>query len=93
MKDLLKRLTSRKFLLTVAAGLTFYANGQYTELAATIIAYLTAEGGADIAQRYQAERTKQANAVLEDTKIQYGDLPGTISPDRGNVVPGSQLPE
>ena len=52
MKELLKRLTSRKFLLAVAAALVFYANGQWAELVAVILGYLGVEGGADIAGRF-----------------------------------------
>ena len=75
MKDFLKRLTSRKFLLTVAAALTFYANGQYTELAGTVITYLLAEGGADVVGSYANNKYAVPAKLDQQTQlIGSGDL-------------------
>lgn len=90
MKDFIKRLTSRKFLLTVAACLTFYANKQYTELAATVLTYLFAEGSADAVRsyansKYVAPVQKQADIVKQlsqDDEVV----------DRSNIVPGGYEP-
>lgn len=92
MKDFIKRLSSRKFLLAVAACLTFYANKQYTEMAATAVAYIAAEGGADTVARFQAERTKQAQAFSTADPDAAAGFPSTTT-DRGTLVPGSDLPE
>lgn len=93
MKNFLVRLTSRKFLLAVASFCTFMANKQYTEAMGVVVAYVAAEGFSDTAQRYQAEKTKQAEKVLEDTKIQFGELGGAAGGvDRGSLVPGSEVP-
>jgi hypothetical protein len=64
IKDFLFRLTSRKFLLTVASGLTAVANGQYHAAWAVVVAYIGSEGLGDAVERYAAERTKQIKASL-----------------------------
>lgn len=88
MKNLIKRFTSRKFLLALAACLTFYANGQYTELAATVIAYLGSEGAADAVQRFAAQKyvapTATQNEYIKDfLKDEDDDV------DKNVIVPGS----
>jgi hypothetical protein len=47
IKDLLNRLTSRKFLLTVAAFATFCASKQYVAAAGVVAAYLGVQGVTD----------------------------------------------
>lgn len=47
MRDLVKRLTSRKFLLTLAAFATLCAEKQYVAAAGVIAAYLGVQGVAD----------------------------------------------
>lgn len=89
MKDFLNRLTSRKFLLAVAAGLTFYANGQYTELAATIIAYIAAEGSADALGRYSGVKTGGTGTPLVPSaapKFDKTDVEDDV--DRSTIVAG-----
>jgi hypothetical protein len=51
VKAFLVSLMSRKFLLTIAAVATLLANKQYPEAAAAVVAYLTAEGAADVVER------------------------------------------
>lgn len=46
--DLYERLTSRKFLLTLAALITLAANRQWTQLVAALVGYLGVEGTSDI---------------------------------------------
>lgn len=92
MKDFIKRFTSRKFLLTVAACLTFYANKQYTELAATLVTYLFAEGSADAVRSYTTGKyvdpvQKQADIVKQIT----ADDPDEAV-DRSQIVPGGYDP-
>lgn len=85
------RLSSRKFLLAVAAALTFYANKQYMELAVTVITYLAAEGSADIMTEYAKNKYAEP-AKLEQTTalIQSGDLEVDDKPK--NIVPGFTQP-
>ena len=49
--ELVKRFSSRKFLLTLAGGLTLAANQQWTELVILLTGYTGIEGFADITQR------------------------------------------
>lgn len=50
MSDLVSRLTSRKFLLAVAAFLTAVANNEIGAAVAVVIGYLGAEGATDYAK-------------------------------------------
>lgn len=75
MKDFLKRLSSRKFLLALAASITFYANKQYTELAATIITYLAAEGSSDVVGAYASNKYAIPAKIEQKTQlIASGDM-------------------
>lgn len=47
MKEFLKTLLSRKFLLALGATITFIALGQYTEAVLTVLGYL----GVNVAQK------------------------------------------
>lgn len=47
MKELIRRLTSRKFLLAVAAFATFCAEKQYVAAAGVVAAYLGVQGVTD----------------------------------------------
>jgi hypothetical protein len=47
MDGLIRRLTSRKFLLAVAAFATFCASKQYVAAASVIAAYLGVQGATD----------------------------------------------
>jgi len=47
-KDLLSRLTSRKFWLTIAGGITFIANRQYDNALWLFLGYIGVEGAADV---------------------------------------------
>lgn len=92
--NLVKRLTSRKFLLALSAGALLAANQQWTELVAVAVAYVTAEGAGDAVERYAHEKTKTAEMALEDTKTQLGILdPGdAMAVDRGNIQSGADIP-
>lgn len=70
MKDLLKRLTSRKFLLTVGGALILIANQQWNELALLLGSYIGIEGASDTAarfaqQKYVAPVQKQADIAQD----------------------------
>lgn len=81
LAEFIKRLTSRKFLLTVAACITFYLNKQYTELAITVAGYLGVEGLGDAAERYATPKATAAADDLQNTKIQL--LGADALPDTG----------
>lgn len=82
MKDFIKRLTSRKFLLTVAAAVNFYANKQYTEMALVVLAYLGVEGGSDIVATYA-----QNKYVAPTKQLLASDL-GIDDDDDRTITPG-----
>lgn len=93
LANLIARLTSRKFLITVGSGLILVANQQWNELVILVSAYIAAEGAGDAVQRFQTEKTKQAEAVLEDTKVQFGVIDGSATAiDRSQMVAGNDVP-
>jgi hypothetical protein len=54
LADLGKRLSSRKFLLAVAAAATLMANRPWLEAVAVIATYLGIEGVGDAVERHRA---------------------------------------
>lgn len=50
-EELFQRLTSRKFLLALAAFITAAANGEWTAAVGVVVAYLGVEGAADVSER------------------------------------------
>lgn len=92
ISNLIRRMTSRKFLLTVSGALVLVANEQWPELAALVLGYIGVEGLGDATERFQAQKVRQAETNLEDTKIQFGVLgadPNAV--DRGDIVPGNEV--
>jgi hypothetical protein len=86
-KDFAKRLTSRKFLVTIGGitAVTLYPE-QANNITAIIGLYLGAEGAADTVKRYQDGNVQAAK--------QLGIANGTIdAPDEGvdktSIVPGA----
>lgn len=55
MSDLLNRLTSRKFLLTLAACIYYIAIGDTETVKFLVGGYLAAEGLIDTAEKYRGE--------------------------------------
>lgn len=91
LANFIGRISSRKFLLTVAAGLTFYANGQYAELAATIITYITLEGGADVMGSYARNKYAVPAQIEQTTQLKIaGEFDD--EPTSKNIVPGFVTP-
>lgn len=68
MKDLLQRLTSRKFLLALATLITLAANKQWAEFTAASITYVLAQGGVDAAQAIKQGR-EAVQQALETTRV------------------------
>lgn len=95
VKDIFLRLTSRKFLLTLAAALILVANERWGELVLLISGYMGIEGVGDAAERVATQKTKQAqlsvdaeNAKLQANKVSYSNpMPADI--DMSTVVPGN----
>lgn len=87
--ELVQRFTSRKFLLTLAAGLTLAANQQWTELVILITGYTGFEGTKDIVGRYTEGNVKAAELEQKTQLIQSGDL-AVETVDKGNIVPGGE---
>lgn len=88
--DLIRRLTSRKFLLTLGTALVLYSNGQYTELTVLIAGYIGVEGAGDVAERYSKPKADTAKTELEATRLQIlgaDALPDT-GVDKNIFVPG-----
>ena len=94
LSGLIKRLTSRKFLLTLSAALVLVANQQWTELVALVSVYVGSEGLGDAAERYKAQDVKKADVLLENTKVELGQFsdfaPATA--DTNTFVPGNEIP-
>ena len=58
MKDFLKSLLSRKFLLALGTFIVFVANGQYNEALGVVLAYIGLEGAADVATRVKPAQSE-----------------------------------
>lgn len=90
--DFIKRLSSRKFLVTIGgivAVISFpESSGQIVTLCVTFIG---AEGLGDAAERYNTPKVQAADKELEATKIQLlgaDALPDT-GVDKTQFVPGT----
>lgn len=92
LADFIKRLTSRKFLLTLGTALILVANQQWTELVILVSGYVGVEGLGDATQRFAAEKTKQTENVLKDTLVQYDAIGDPSDVNRDVLVPGSEIP-
>jgi hypothetical protein len=93
MKDLIERLTSRKFLLTVSTALVLIANKQWDMLVLMVGGYVGVEGIGDAAARYAQPKAAAAQADLESTKIQLlgtDALPDT-GVDKSQLVAGNTM--
>lgn len=70
--NVVTRLTSRKFLLCVAASASFFYAKQYSQSVAVVFAYLGVEGVVDLraankaVDDFQAEVEKQEDALASD---------------------------
>lgn len=91
LADLIKRLTSRKFMLTVGTALILIANQQYNELVLLIAGYLGVEGLGDAAERYTTPKANAAKHELEATKLQIlgADALPETGVDKNSLVPGA----
>lgn len=83
---LLKKVTSRKFLLTLGTALVFYSNEQYQEMFYTILAYVGFEGIADAVRAYSEKKYVAPVEALRNDGFFASDPEDDI--DRTTVVPG-----
>lgn len=72
MSDLMTRLSSRKFLLTVGGVLTLSQSGKATEAVALAIAYILAEAGVDATG--VVRRSRELTDAVEAAAADDGDL-------------------
>lgn len=87
MKELLKRLTSRKFLLATGTALTAYGQGNDKAAIAAVCAYIGVEGLADIVGRFAEMKYKVPAQIEQKTQLfQSGDLGDDA--DKSIITPG-----
>jgi len=92
LADFIKRLSSRKFIVTlgaIAAVVTF--PDQAGDIVALTVAFVGAEGVGDAAERYQNQKTTQAETQLKAIQTEQGMLDIPMDVDRSQVVPGNTL--
>lgn len=92
LADFIKRLSSRKFIVTlgaIAAVITF--PDQAGDIVTLTVAFVGAEGIGDAAERYQTQKTTQAETQLKAIQTEQGMLDIPMDVDRSQVVPGSAL--
>ena len=80
--DLVKRLSSRKFLLALGGAYVLYQNKQWGELVALLLGFIAAEGGADIVDKiktgtkitneYRNGTSQNDEFEVDTTKIETG---------------------
>lgn len=93
MKDFFMRLTSRKFLLTVAAACILAANNQWAEFVVLVSGYMGIEGLGDAADRVAAQKTKQVELTnaTELKKAQASEMDfsgGASDVDTSMIIAG-----
>lgn len=57
MKEFLRSLLTRKFLLALGTTIVFIASGAYVEALTVVLGYLGIEGTADVVSRVKASET------------------------------------
>ncbi len=90
MKDFIKRLSSRKFLVTIAGivGVTLYPE-RANDIIMLIGVYVGAEGAGDVVGRYQDGQVKRATIDQTTAGINAGVIETLPAVDKSTVVPGS----
>ena len=82
------RLSSRKFLLTIAGivFVTLYPEGS-TAIVTLIATFVGAEGAADAVSRYAVEKTTREKAAIEAERSELLDI-DEEQVDKQSIVPG-----
>lgn len=82
-------------MLTIAGiVLTIHFPDSTSEIMTLVVGYVGAEGAADVAQRYQEQKTLQQEQITQQQRINYGlDSDSVADIPSGQVVPGSQVAE
>ena len=86
MKRFLKSLLSRKFLIALGSFITLTAQGAYTEAVGVVIAYISAEGYADVKERAGTAEIEKRKAEIELVKAEYAET--EYSDEEREIEPG-----
>ena len=87
-----KRLTSRKFLVTVAGiVLVTLFPQQADNIITLIVTYNGAEGVADVVGRYAEQKTAQAKVTYQAAAAEYGELEVASGSEDRDIVSGNQV--
>lgn len=94
MKEFLIRLSSRKFLLTIA-GITLVTlfPDRANDILTLIVTFVGAEGVADTVSRYSKERTAQADREVTRSKAEAGLLDVDDPVDKSDFISGDPEPD
>lgn len=89
MKEFLQRLTSRKFLLTIA-GITLVTlfPERSGEIVTLIVTFIGAEGVADTVDRYATQTTVQKQIDHQMTQLELGGGDSPADVDKSAFTPG-----
>lgn len=90
LADFFARLSSRKFLVTIFGITAVTAYPQYADsIISIIVAYLGAEGAADVVKRYQDGKVKVEQLGITKDAVQSGAIELTV--DKETIVPGGAI--
>lgn len=91
MNDFIKRLSSRKFLLTVGGivAVTLFPEIP-SEALYLVLTFIGVEGVADVVARYKATDVQVKDLEKQISLIEQGEIPaGTLANGHLNPVPGN----
>jgi hypothetical protein len=88
--DFIKRLSSRKFLITIGGIMAVISFPERAgEIVTLTVTFVAAEGVGDAAERYNAPKVVAADKELEATRIQvFGSDAVDTGVDKTEFVPG-----
>lgn len=86
--ELIQRLTSRKFLLTLSGASLLAANSQWDQLVILLATYTGFEGAADVYSRVKDTKTDIAKINQQTEFVSAGIMPVADSVNRNVIVPG-----
>jgi uncharacterized membrane protein HdeD (DUF308 family) len=88
VKDFVKRLSSRKFLLTILGIFLITVLPEYTDQIITLTGiFVGSEGIADIVSRYASSKVDSAKVEKDIALINQGEIPA--GEGHGGIVPGA----
>lgn len=86
--ELIQRLTSRKFLLTLSGAALLAANSQWDQLVILLATYTGFEGAADVYSRVKDTKTDIAKINQQTSLMEAGIAPAGETLNRNIIVPG-----